>query len=92
MQPKCYRHDITGERELSMGKWGKAARLSGLVTGLVMQLHQLGGPKGQRGISAPAIVAELNLVYVRGEPFHDCADLPPTQPVRGKVLQQRNHG
>ena len=46
---------------------------------LIVQNEQLVGAKGQESVSAPMIVAELDLENVRSEQFDDRSDLPTVQ-------------
>jgi hypothetical protein len=48
-----------------------------------MQAQEVGGPGTEEGVSAPLIVAELDLEHVAAKPLHNGANLTPAQPLAG---------
>jgi hypothetical protein len=57
---------------------------------LMMELQQLIGSKGQRGVSPPLVVAELNLVDTGCEQLDDRAYLAPAKWRVRDIFQQRD--
>ena len=57
-----------------------------------MKLKQLIGPKRKRRVRPALVVAELDFVHVRREPFDDGAGLAAPQGGAGDVQQDGNDG
>lgn len=66
-------------------------QLKGLcrLDGLMVENHELVGPKRCRGVCLPVVVAELDLEHVFVKDFDDSADLTPYQPA---VVQVQDKG
>jgi hypothetical protein len=55
---------------------------------MIVQDNELIGVEGERGISAPFVIRELDLVHVGGERLDNRADLAASQAALGQVGQK----